>query len=542
MNELDAHAAVNGQNQIAPWQTVESLQQLIEAAPVAIVTVDRAGIIVYVNQKLEDLFGYARAELINQPVELLLPEQFRTIHVQHRAAYVAEPHVRAMGSGMNLVGRGKDGTTFPLEAGLSAVTIDDDMLIVASIVDITIRKQTEEMLEQRVQERTIELERRRRVADGLRDILAVLNSDQPLAETLAYMVAQADMLLGADACAIFRIAEEAETVDVQVSQGLADTYLTQAKITLSLETYIGRVVLTRQPLAISDIAATLADANAESQLRRQALLVSGYRAFMVVPLLIKGDVYGALALYYTTRRDFTAEEIELATTFGDQAGLAIENAHLRTQAAEAAVLAERNRIARDLHDSVTQTLFSANIIADILPRLWDRNEEQGQRRLAELHGLTHGALAEMRTMLLELRPAMLENAALDEVLQQLVDATTTRARLPITLDMRGNCNGLPPAVRVALYRITQEALNNVAKYAQATTATVELRCLAERADLSISDDGIGFVIGQVAGNHQGLTIMRERADEIGATLTITTSPGDGTKIAVLWYNSPNTSQ
>ena len=108
--------------------------------------------------------------------------------------------------------------------------------------------------------------------------------------------------------------------------------------------------------------------------------------------------------------------------------------------------------------------------------------------------------------------------------------------------MHGDCNGLAPEVRFVLYRITQEALTNVAKHAQATSATVDVRCQAERVDLSISDDGRGFVIGQVTGNHQGLTIMRERADEIGATLTITTVPGDGTKITVLWYNSLQTSQ
>ena len=113
MNIPDSPPTTNRPTPPPPWQTAESLQQLIEAAPVAIVTVDRAGTILYVNQKLEELFGYARAELVDQPVERLLPEQMRAIHVQHRQGYVAEPHVRAMGRGLNLVGRRQDGTTFP---------------------------------------------------------------------------------------------------------------------------------------------------------------------------------------------------------------------------------------------------------------------------------------------------------------------------------------------------------------------------------------------------------------------------------------------
>lgn len=542
MNSPQLDSSENSPIQISTWRTAENLQQLIEAAPVAIVTVDQRGIILYVNQKLEELFGYGRVELIGSPVELLLPEGVRTRHVQHRMHYNADdPHVRPMGSGMNLVGRRKDESEFPLEAGLSSVQIGDARLVVASIVDITVRKQIEEMLEQRVQERTTELERRRFVADGLRDILAMLNTDQSLGETLDYMVMHAGMLFDADACVIFRTDEKAAKVHVKASKGIPNDYLTQGEIPLNQESFVGHAILNRQPVTISDIASTLPNASSEVLRRRQLLLENGYQAFLIVPLLIKGDIYGTLSLYYAAQRDFSPEEIDLATTFGDQAGLVIENVRLRIQSEESAVAAERSRIARDLHDSVTQTLFSANIIADILPRLWDRDEAQGRQRLSELHDLTRGALAEMRTMLLELRPAMLTTAALDEVLQQLVDATTTRARLPVTLEIKGDCNSLPTEVRIPLYRIAQEALNNVAKHAQATTAAVRMYCLSDRVDLMIRDDGIGFVVEQITGDHQGLTIMTERADEIDATLTIDTRPGEGTVITVERSNSWNNS-
>ena len=106
----------------------------------------------------------------------------------------------------------------------------------------------------------------------------------------------------------------------------------------------------------------------------------------------------------------TPEELSLLSSIGKQIGVAMENAHLYEQAEQAAIAAERNRLARELHDAVTQTLFSANLIADVIPRIWKRNPEEGMQNLEELRQLTRGALAEMRTMLLEMRPESLERA------------------------------------------------------------------------------------------------------------------------------------
>src|SRR4030095_5224364 len=113
--------------------------------------------------------------------------------------------------------------------------------------------------------------------------------------------------------------------------------------------------------------------------------------------------------------EFSAEEVALAVTFADQTVLAVENAQLRTQVEQAAVAAERSRLARDLHDSVTQNLFSASLIAEVLPRLWESQHNEGQQRLGELRQLTKGALAEMRTLLLELRPDRLIQVELSEL-------------------------------------------------------------------------------------------------------------------------------
>jgi signal transduction histidine kinase len=169
----------------------------------------------------------------------------------------------------------------------------------------------------------------------------------------------------------------------------------------------------------------------------------------------------------------------------------------------------------------------------VLPRLWERNQAEGARRLDELRQLTRGALAEMRTLLLELRPAALTEASLADLLRQLCDATTGRARVPVALTAEGQRH-LPPDVQLALYRIAQEALNNVAKYSGASRAAVSLNCAEIGVVLSVRDDGGGFDPAGVTPEHLGLGIMRERAQAIGAQLTIESQVGHGTRVTVVW--------
>ena len=190
-----------------------------------------------------------------------------------------------------------------------------------------------------------------------------------------------------------------------------------------------------------------------------------------LPLFIKAEINGSLVLYYQSPHSFTDQEIELAHAFTHQAALAIENHRLRTQIQQEAVATERGRIARDLHDAVTQTLFSASLIAEVLPIMWQENQEAGHQRLAELRDLTRGALAEMRTLLLELLPARLIEIDLADLLHQLAEAS--RTRIPVAVQVEGDAK-IPDQVKVAFYRITQEALNNIAKHAQAHHASCGL--------------------------------------------------------------------
>jgi PAS domain S-box-containing protein len=203
------------------------------------------------------------------------------------------------------------------------------------------------------------------------------------------------------------------------------------------------------------------------------------------------------------------------------------------QLEEAAAAAERERLARDLHDAVTQTLFSVAVIAEALPRVWERDPEEARRGLEELRWQTQGALAEMRTMLLELRPAALTEQKLGDLLRQLADGMMGRTRMPVTVSVVGECT-LPDEVQIALYRIAQEALNNTIKHALASQASISLRCEPERVALCIKDNGRGFDLATSHSPQLGLKIMRERAQGIGATLKIESRPGQGTEVAIDW--------
>jgi signal transduction histidine kinase len=216
--------------------------------------------------------------------------------------------------------------------------------------------------------------------------------------------------------------------------------------------------------------------------------------------------------------------------------LAIEKARLYEQAQQAAALEERQRLARELHDAVTQTLFSTSLIAEVVPELWETKPDLARQRLDDLRRLTRGALAEMRTLLVELRPGALMELPLSDLLRQLGEATAGRTNLKVDLKVETQRPvTLPPDVQVALYRIAQESINNIVRHAQAGAADIELR-YGTLGDvyLRISDDGSGFDPLSIPGGHLGVGIMRERAQAIGANIDVTSSPGNGTTIEVAW--------
>jgi PAS domain S-box-containing protein len=200
------------------------------------------------------------------------------------------------------------------------------------------------------------------------------------------------------------------------------------------------------------------------------------------------------------------------------------------QAAEKAVATERSRLARELHDAVSQTLFSTSLIAEVLPILWERDQDEARRRLQEIRQLTRGALAEMRMLLLELRPSALVSTELDELLPHLCEAVSSRTLIPIAVHV-SRCE-LTVETKLTLYRIAQEALNNLGKHSGAGQAELTLSCSSSQVELRITDNGRGFDVTSIPESCLGIRIMRERAEAIGATFEVRSQPGKGTEVIV----------
>ena len=203
-----------------------------------------------------------------------------------------------------------------------------------------------------------------------------------------------------------------------------------------------------------------------------AVLLEGMQSWMWVPLAVRGRIIGGVGVAHEKRNYFTPHHADLALSVANQAAITMINAELYGHAQELAVLEERQRLARNLHDAVNQSLFSAGLIAEVLPRLWDRDQEEARRSLEDLRRLTRGAMAEMRALLAELRPSTLTDSDLGDLLRLLGNAFSGRTNIPVTVTVSGEFI-LPAEAQVAFYRVCQEALNNIAKHAKASQ--VEIR-------------------------------------------------------------------
>jgi signal transduction histidine kinase len=273
-----------------------------------------------------------------------------------------------------------------------------------------------------------------------------------------------------------------------------------------------------------------------------SILLEGVHSWMWVPLAIKSRIIGAVGVAHVERNYFTTHHADLALTVANQAAITMVNAELYEHAHTLAALQERQRLARNLHDAVNQSLFSAGLIAEVLPRLWERNPEEGRRSLEDLRRLTRGAQADMRLLLAELRPSTLTDAELGDLLRLLGNALAGRTNLPISVTVTGQealqeQRALPVDVRVALYRLCQEGLNNIAKHAGASRVDIQLQYETGAVELRIRDDGRGFDPEQTYPGHYGLSMMHERAAAIGALFTISSQPGVGTEIVIRWVET-----
>jgi signal transduction histidine kinase len=261
--------------------------------------------------------------------------------------------------------------------------------------------------------------------------------------------------------------------------------------------------------------------------------LGGNRSLLAVPLFVSGEFYGCLVLYFLQERLFSQEEISLAVAFGDQVALAIENDRLRNLVKQATVIEERSRLARELHDSVTQSIYSLTLLAEG----WQRMAKNGELAdvtgpLAELGDIAQQALKETRLLVYELQPTSLEQEGLVGVLHQRLSAVEKRAGIEARL-IAEELVSLPAPLEAGLYRIAQEALNNAIKHSGAGLVMVRLSAEKGMVSLEISDNGNGFELAETRDQGgKGLVSMRERAEQLGGTLEVLSSPGEGTRVIV----------
>ncbi len=258
------------------------------------------------------------------------------------------------------------------------------------------------------------------------------------------------------------------------------------------------------------------------------------RSFLGVPIVTRGEVLGAV--YLTEKVDgsmFSSADQKLIELLAAHAAIAIENARLYQRSRELSIIEERNRLARELHDSVTQRLFGVKLAAESAATLLERDPSKAAVELARVSELARGAMEELRAVVFELRPGSLEREGLATVLRKHVEVLRRVSGVKIEL---GVCDvprlAAGPATQVL--RIAQEALGNALRHSAAKRITVKLGGDDERLFLKVSDDGCGFDPSgpEVRGQRLGLTSMEERATELGGRLSVTSKLGEGTTVAL----------
>jgi len=346
-----------------------------------------------------------------------------------------------------------------------------------------------------------------------------------LDDVLQSLVDSAVELLHADKGALLVWDEQRETLYARATHGFKPETVAHMFIEKG-EGLAGKV-------ALSGELSMVEDTQLNGRVTPSIVEAENLRALMQVPIRVAGEVFGVFSADYLHPHHFSEQEQRLLMAFAQRAGLAIETARLYEREQQLAVLQERNRLARDLHDSVTQSLYGVTLFAEVSNQLVHSGDlDKAADNLTELKGMALDALAEMRLLIYELRPSVFEQEGLAAALQARLDAVEGRVGLETNLSIAGQIS-LPSHVEESLYRITQEALNNVLKHANARTVRVKLTQDEQLVCLEVADDGEGFDVQQACeAGCMGLRGMKERAEEMNAEFEILSRVGHGTRIIV----------
>jgi PAS domain S-box-containing protein len=478
------------------------------------------GLVIEANPATCSMHGYAREEIIGSPlIKLIAPD----------SQFVFSEFVRAFQAGgafdTRILHMRRDGTTFHAEWRVTLFDYQNHACLLGGFRDISKQIQAEQSLDQRVETRAHEQ-------------ATLLNISHTLASTLelqpGLILDQLREIIEYDHAGLFSLNKT--TFITLAMRGTPPLEQSEPiHIQLNDPKTLKELFNDHRPIRITDVWGDEPQARSLRSLLDDgaAVLLEGMGSWMWVPLAVRGRVIGGVGVAHKERDYFTHHHANLALSVADQAAITMINAELYGHAQELAVLEERQRLARNLHDAVNQSLFSAGLIAEVLPRLWDRDQVEARRSLDDLRRLTRGAMAEMRALLAELRPSTLTDAELGDLLRLLGNSFSGRTNIPADLTLQGQ-GALPAEVQVAIYRLCQEALYNVAKHAEASKVEIVLKQDESSVQLNIRDDGKGFDPEQIESGHYGLSMMHERAEAAGVQLSIISQPGQGTELSIHW--------
>ncbi len=516
------------ESEVALRQSEERFHQVISSISdhiyVTEITQDKPPTNLYLSPHAETLTGYPHANFIND-------WQFWALHVIHpddRA--IAAKQAARLAKGQNSEEEYRmvrsNGRVIWVRDSARVQEIGQSKVVYGLVSDITQRKETDakihklnEELEKRVADRTREL-------SALYEVTAVSSESLTLETTLERSLERVLAAMRSNVGVIHLLSENEEhPLHLTAQQGLSPDIVAQAGSISPDNALVTWVLNHGEPLLVPNLA--------QDKRSPQMARLSNLQTYVGAPIRAGGRVLGVLNVLGDTEQQFNIEEVALLASIADQVGVAVENARLRQRAKQAAVMEERERLARELHDSLTQSLYSLTLFAEAGSELIDTQQlEAAKHNFIRMGETVQQALKEMRLLVHQLRPLDLEQEGLVGALRRRLNAVEGRVNIRGRLVVEEPLE-LPASVEESLYRIAQEALNNALKYAAATSVTVHLQAIDEQVVLEVVDNGIGFVpqaINDTGGI--GLVSMRERAEKLAGSLAIHSQPGEGTRIKV----------
>ncbi len=479
-----------------------------------------SGIIVEANPAACRMHGYSREEFIG-----LHPT--RIIHPDFHNAFSDYLQTIRRGGSFQTEAKDlrKDGTSFHVAVHGTPIMYRGKPHVLGVVRDVTERVEAYQLLEQRVRERTREL-------STLLGVSHTVASTLELEPLLCLILDQIKFVADYAGATIFTVEGQEATILAYRGPASADQAL-GLQFSLDQARAIWELLVRRQPVLIDDILddSPLAQAFRTALGPKLASTFSYVRSWMAVPLILKEELIGLLSLSWYEPGHYTTRQAELALALASQAAVAIGNARLYGQARTLAALQERQRLARELHDSVSQMLYSIALSARTARILLDRDPSRVGEVLDDVLGLAKAGLAEMRALIFELRPESLETEGLVAALTKQAASLRVRHDLDVETDLDAEPD-LPLETKEELYRIAQEALHNIVKHARASRVSLRLAASGEVIELEVRDNGIGFDPAAPFPGHLGLRSMRERATRLHGSLDIDGAPDSGTRIRV----------